>query len=194
MNLAETFYSLPSSDEKDEYFQQILAQGNYANFEKQVKVHLNKPKKKEHYYYMLTYTLDPRLAERVGGFTNSYYDRVERYITKQAQNKSWGLTFFAYVREGGDNEHKHTHWHVSIRTNKYFDFVKNTSYYAKLYGSVDKQDSILSTNIYAKKYMSKQSPPIILIGEFDKDLTPNSQTLKYETIEWRKINSKKTDT
>lgn len=191
MNFAEEFYSKESQDAKDEYFMQILKGGNYATFAKQAKEYLARDTNRV-YYYLLTFTLDPRLAERAGGISESYYDRVERYIKKLANNKAWHLLFFAYVREGGDDDHKHTHWHVSIKTTKCFDHKRNLSYYMKLYGNVDKQVSKIKTNIYAKKYMSKQREPVILIGEWDcrkLDQNPNSQEVskKQLCICWKAV-------
>lgn len=114
------------------------------------------------YYYFLTFTLDPRLAERVGGFSESYYDRVERYIYKLIQNDKWYTQYISIVREGGDDVDKHTHWHVYIVTTKYFDSASKLGHYRKLYGNTKLLVSNRNFVPHAYHYMEKQNSQKIL--------------------------------
>lgn len=193
--LFNKFYNFQDEDEQSDWFyNEIVKKGLTEQFGQKVNNYLNQKKRKQDgYYYMLTFTLNPKLAERNeaylgdGRFRESWYNRVEKYIKKLSQNKAWELDFFAIVREGGDEQHKHVHWHVSIKTRKYFDFKRNLSYYMKLYGNVDKQLSKLSTNKYAYKYMSKQCEPTVLLGEWDIELDPNSPNSQMKLIEWKTV-------
>lgn len=114
------------------------------------------------YYYFLTFTLDPRLAERVGGFRESYYERVERYIYKLIQNNKWYTEYISIVREGGDDVDKHTHWHVYIVTTKYFDSGSKLGHYRKLYGNTKLLVSNRNFVPHAYHYMEKQNSQKIL--------------------------------
>lgn len=153
----------------------------------------SKPAKKL-YYYFLTFTLDPRLAERVGGFSEAFYERVHRYITKLIQNKQWCTEYISLVREGGDDVDKHTHWHAYIVTTKYFDSASKLGHYKKLYGNYKLCVSKKNFVPHAYHYMEKQNSQKILkhgLCGFDEDFLTQihnsqmSQTIGEDCmIEW----------
>lgn len=184
-DLIRKFQSIEDDDELTEFFMDnVVKKGIVDKFTKSIKEHsIAKEMERRGYYYMLTFTLDPKKH----AFTDRYYDRVEKYIRGLVNNKAWNLLFFAYVREGGDEDHKHVHWHVSIKCSKALGVMKNIQYYKKRFGNVDKSRSKHSNNISAHKYMSKQSEPIVLLGSWDDvklDPNPNPQKSR---IEWKPV-------
>lgn len=152
----ESFYSM-TSPQQQSYFQKVVDYNLSSKFHELVVKRFNKSKPKL-YYYMLTYTLDPKRHS----LNDLYYNSVEKYIKKLVLNKSWQTEYCAYVQEGGDAEHKHTHWHVAIVTHKYIDNLSQNGYYIKKHGNVDLSVSKLSTVQYALIYMSKQNKYTVL--------------------------------
>lgn len=159
----DIWLNLPKEDQVDYLYNLYLLPDGQVSTERMnqwstlFRKYVSKPKKKL-YYYMLTYTLDPGRHS----LTESYFNSAERYIKKLVLNKSWKTEYASIVREGGDKDHKHTHWHVSIVTHKYIDNKSQNGYYIKKHGNVDMKVSKLSTVHYATIYMSKQRNPIVL--------------------------------
>lgn len=124
------------------------------------------------YYYMITFTLDPKKNK----FNDLLYDTVEKYIKKilVKVNKKYKPFYVQLVREGGDDDHKHTHWHACVVSETCFDSTI-VSYYQQKYGNIDISTNH-SQNIHPTiKYMSKQSLPISLLhSELVRNLDPNS--------------------
>lgn len=106
------------------------------------------------YYYMLTFTLDPKKND----FSDDFYDTVEEYICKQMKRTPLRVTEAHVVREGSDEDQKHTHWHASVITEKPLK-KDRFSYYQKLYGNIDVSKSQIKSNNEHLDYMSKQSTP-----------------------------------
>lgn len=105
------------------------------------------------YVYMLTFTLDPKKNK----FSEDLYNDVEQYILKLIRRISFKKCI--WVREGSDDDHKHTHWHIGIITN---DFLRKSDYsktYVKKYGNIDHSKSKTKDFKHIEDYLSKQSPP-----------------------------------
>lgn len=162
-----------SGDAQIEYLENLCG-GSSTKWEQWRKLCQNSQRRRfPYYYYMITFTLDP---SKPGFGTDPYYDKVEKYIRKLIQNKGWEPLYIAIVREGGDEDHKHTHWHVCFVSHCWFD-SKNIAYYKKLYGSVD-ISTTHSQNIFNTiKYMNKQrQPDILLHSSLVRNLDPNDNS------------------
>lgn len=106
------------------------------------------------YYYLLTFTLDPKKNT----LSDDLYDTVEEYICKQMKRQPLRVTESHIVREGSDEDQKHTHWHVSVICEKHLK-KDRFSYYVKLYGNIDISKSQIQSNTEHLDYMSKQNTP-----------------------------------
>lgn len=83
------------------------------------------------YYYMVTFTLDPKLND----ITPELADKAYKYIIKHLDHKQFDqIIEFHIVRE--QHENGNPHWHVALKSHVY---VKQTwfKHYIKLYGNVD---------------------------------------------------------
>jgi len=109
------------------------------------------------YLYMVTFTLDPTKNT----LNEKLYKEVEQYITKLLLSDK-NFTNIKIVKEGGDEDHKHIHWHSLIKST---EFLKNNffSHYMKKYGKVDKSSSKSGNREYIITYISKQHQPITLL-------------------------------
>ena len=67
------------------------------------------------YRYMITFTIDPKKVKDLKE------DVVQEYIEKQLNRPALKITKAYLSKEGGDEDHKHIHWHAvveSLRTLK----------------------------------------------------------------------------
>lgn len=110
------------------------------------------------YVYMVTFTLDPKK----NSFSEKLYNKVEKYIKKQMSNLK-SVTKLFIVREGGDEDHKHTHWHCAVESTKYIKKYDYGKYYQKIFGSVDHSKSVTGDLQHTLMYMNKQGTPTQLI-------------------------------
>lgn len=105
------------------------------------------------YTYMLTFTIDPKKHD-----VNDpkLHLEIEDYILKWAVRRT--PLRADYVREGTDEDHKHTHWHLGLEMKKYIDFSNFLKFYRNSYGIVDISKSY--SNLYKNilKYINKSVP------------------------------------
>lgn len=106
------------------------------------------------HYYLFTFTIDPKKHK----LCDDTYDKVQEYIIKQLKRKPLRICEAYLVREGGDEEAKHTHWHASVTSEKPIS-KDRFNYYNKIYGNIDISKSKLQTNDEALDYISKRYAP-----------------------------------
>lgn len=104
------------------------------------------------YMYMITFTLDPKKND----FNNALYDASEKYIKKLLLNPNRKLTTFDIVREGTDEDHKHTHWHCGVITKGKYLSMDNFKTYIKNFGNIDISKSINNDYEDILTYINKQ--------------------------------------
>lgn len=109
------------------------------------------------YHYMMTFTIDPSRHD-----TNNLdlQTEIENYIKKRTKTIKSVIESYI-VKEGGDDDHKHTHWHVSILSDQPIK-KSRWSYYNTLYGMFDYSPSRDGNNQEALNYMSKQRVPELI--------------------------------
>ncbi len=105
------------------------------------------------YTYMLTFTIDPKKHDVKD---SKLHDVIEEYIVGFAERRNPLKSDI--VKEGTDEDHKHTHWHLGLELKKYIDFSTFLKHYRKKYGSVDisKSWSNVYNNILI--YINKSNP------------------------------------
>lgn len=111
------------------------------------------------YRYMVTFTIDPKRH----ALNNETYDKVEKYIIKQLKSKAKSIETCYLVREGGDDEHKHVHWHTVFEALVPCDSSR-FDYYEKLYGNFYFEPTKTQNLDSGMKYISKQLQPTLLIS------------------------------
>lgn len=152
------FYRAPTEEQDDIYERAITGSSgsvisDYADlFHKAV---VRSFKGGKIYLYMLTFTKDPKKD-----VTDSD-DKIEKYIIsvlKRTDPKELWV-----VREGGDKEHKHIHWHVMIQTPEYLR-SERFQYYRKKYGNIDISKSHTKNPKHIFDYISKQFKPTMYVN------------------------------
>lgn len=127
-------------------------------------IKLNRSQNKN-YNYMITFTMDPK---KVDINDKDKVDKIEKFIVSQMNRQGLGIINAEYVREGGDSDHKHIHWHVNIISNK---FLRKRYFktYTKNYGNIDistsknKFGSENSNYQSIHSYISKDTVPIQIL-------------------------------
>lgn len=136
------------------------------------KEHYNKPKVKR-YSYFITFTQDPKKKHF------NKVDYIEKRILKLLRGKQAHAKYCAYVREGGDKEDKHIHWHVLLESTtfvKKYDIIRN---YTKEIGNVKFETKFCYDYTKTLNYISKQcSFKILFDGVFEDYLTKNPTTMR----------------
>ncbi len=126
----------------------FVSNKNILAFHKQLK---DKYKETKTYSIMITFTIDPNKHDVKD---KKLHSKIEKYVAKFPINKCCEVIRADYVREGTDKDHKHTHWHLGIKTNKPF-LNKTTKYYRNLYGHVDISRSYDNNYDNVLKYINK---------------------------------------
>ncbi len=105
------------------------------------------------YTYMLTFTIDPK-KHNVDDV--KLHNILEEYIIDFAERRN--PLKCDIVKEGGDEDHKHTHWHLGLELKKHIDFSNFLKHYRKKNGNVDitKSWSNIYNNILI--YINKSVP------------------------------------
>lgn len=110
------------------------------------------------YAYFITFTKDPQ--------KNLPPDNtIEKRIIKMLKSKTANAKYCVYVREGGDDSHKHVHWHVLLESYSYIKKSDLTRTYTKNIGNVDFQTKTDYNYTKPLLYMAKQNTPITLIDK-----------------------------
>lgn len=126
----------------------------YHQFAKYFKKLLNEfDNKNKTYTYMLTFTMDPKIHDVEN---TALHAEIEEYIIRFAFNRNAERADI--VKEGTDEDHKHTHWHLGLELKKYIDFSTFLKFYRKTYGSVDISRSWSNQYINVMKYINKSNP------------------------------------
>lgn len=102
------------------------------------------------YYYLLTFTIDPKRHPNLNDFT--FQDEVQQYISKLV--KSIGRNI--YISK--EHDFTNVHWHVSLITSKPIVHSK-LRYYKNIYGNIDVSRSKKQTQEYSINYISKDTEP-----------------------------------
>lgn len=149
-----------NEDEKLTYYMQQVTNNNQLSHVKMEQFHKKLQQYYEHnktYLYMVTFTLDPNLNT----LNEELYAEAEKYITKLLLSDK-NFTNIKIVKEGGDEDHKHIHFHSLIKSTK---FLKNNffSHYIKKYGKIDKSTSKSGNREHIITYISKQHRPLTLL-------------------------------
>lgn len=129
---------------------------NVKKFHQQLKDRMDRNKPDKVFSIMVTFTIDPK---RHDVKDKKLHDKIEKYIVKFPRNKCCEVIRSDYVREGTDKDHKHTHWHLGLKTKKPF-LNKTTKYYRNLYGHVDISRSYDNNYNNVLKYINKVIPSI----------------------------------
>lgn len=117
---------------------------------------LMKQHKGKDYHYMITFTIDPK---RHDVKSEELHKEIQNYITKRTKMLKVQQAYI--VQEGGDEEEKHTHWHVSLLSKKPIK-GNRFAYYKIKYGNYDYSPSKNGNNEEALNYMSKQTEPVLI--------------------------------
>lgn len=109
------------------------------------------------YCYLCTFTKDPTKVKDVTD------DFLFSYVKKQFLREPLKIVTAYIAQEGGeDDENKHVHWHVAVKTTKPLK-KDRFNYYIKKYGNIDIDKSKCNTIDEAVNYLSKTSTPIQVI-------------------------------
>lgn len=111
------------------------------------------------YTTMVTFTIDPK---RHDVNDKKLLEKIEDYVLQFPHNKKCDVQRADYVREGTDEDHKHTHWHLGLETLEPF-LAKTTKYYESLYGHVDISRSYDNNYNNIIEYINKSIPSVNLI-------------------------------
>lgn len=123
----------------------------YRQFPQYMKLLLDQFERENKVYtYMLTFTINPKIWNVK---STDLHDILEEYIIDFAERRK--PINADLVKEGTDEDHKHTHWHLGIETKKYVDFSNFLKYYRKKYGSVDISKSWSNDYKNILKYINK---------------------------------------
>lgn len=102
---------------------------------KEIKKRGRPRKKNKLHQYMITFTIDPEIYNKIYMTKLSYYEKeylngVEKDALKCLRNKQIynHATFICWVREGTKHDRKQPHWHIGIQTKKYLDKTHFNSY------------------------------------------------------------------
>lgn len=107
-------------------------------YKEYVKIYEDKDKT---YTYMVTFTIDPK-KHNVNDI--KLHDEIENYVIDYALARK--PIRCDYVKEGTDEDHKHTHFHLGLETKKYIDFSNSLKFFNKKFGNTDISRSY--SNIY----------------------------------------------
>ncbi len=109
------------------------------------------------YTYMLTFQIDPK---KQNVKDSKLHDIIEGYIIDFAERRNPLKSDI--VKEGGDEDHKHIHWHLGLELKKHIDFSNFLKHYRKKFGYVDISKSW--SNVYNNilLYINKSNPSIKL--------------------------------
>lgn len=119
-----------------------------VELKKQIKA---RDKKNKRYMYMITFTCDPRKIDVKCDFMMK---ANEEYILDRLKKPGLKLVRLEYVREGGDDTHKHTHWHCGVVSKRYLD-KWDFKTYLKNVGRIDVDISKSSNFKHIQVYMNK---------------------------------------
>lgn len=105
------------------------------------------------YTYMLTFTIDPK-KQNVN--CTKLHNKLEEYIINLATKRKPQRSDI--VKEGTDEDHKHTHWHLGLEMKKFIDFSNVLKNYRKQNGNVDISRSWSNDYNNVLKYINKSQP------------------------------------
>lgn len=126
----------------------------YKLFEKYYKVMVSEYENKNKVYtYMLTFTIDPKKHD-VNDI--KLHDIIEEYVVAFARKRNASRADF--VKEGTDEAHLHTHWHLGLELKKYIDFSNFLKFYRKTYGICDITRSWSNRYENVMDYINKSNP------------------------------------
>lgn len=149
-----------------------LSNVSMHNFHSALQLHYKKPRESR-YAYWITFTQDPNKPH----FND--IDYIEKRILKILGGKQANAKYCAYVREGGDVEEKHIHWHVLLESHSFvkkYDIMRN---YIKNIGGIHFETKFCYDFTKTLIYMSKQcSFKILFDGVFEDYLTKNPTTMR----------------
>lgn len=105
------------------------------------------------YTYMITFTINEKKYDVK---SKDLHNEIEEYIIgfgEQRKPQRCDL-----VKEGTDEDHKNTHWHLGLKTKKYIDFSNFLKFYRKKYGIVDVSKSWSNDYNNILIYINKSIP------------------------------------
>lgn len=105
------------------------------------------------YTYMITFTIDPKKHDVKD---TKLHDIIAEYVVGFACKRN--ALRADVVKEGTDEDHKHTHWHLGLELKKYLDFFNFLKYYRKIYGKVDVSRSWSNDYNNVLIYINKSIP------------------------------------